>query len=1013
MAQYDVTLRDYWRIVRKRKLYIIFATFMLGFISFVMAYMSRPEPRYKADAKVQFTRSQTAQEAYAAALSGSDPMATQQAVIKSYEVIERAAHRLGYVDTTAASEEGRIRAILNLRPFVQTSAEGLTNIITISITNINRFTARDIANVVAEEYRQYNYEVRNARMLKYRDLIQSRRDSVTARLKRAQDELKHFQEETQIVSIQATTSAVLSGLNNARARHEALLSLRASIDKLLADRERVDESMLQTFPPEEGGSRFAELLREMQILNQDRNRLLVNYTDLHPEVRKLHERKNVVIQQMLNSLGVQRDVLSRRIESQRNELEALETRFRQLPDLGIQLEDLTRNVNVQAGLLNAIEQEYQRSQIAEAEEVREVAILQRALLPSSPINPSSPNTFAGVGAMLGLIIGVVAAFIAETLDTSIGTIEDVEEYLGVPVVGIIPQMDVEGMRESYEARTGGPIDLDMLEKRMRLSAHFEPQSTLAESYRALRTNIQFANLEKGAKVMSITSASHQEGKSTTVANLAITLAQAGNRVLLVDGDLRRPTIARLFGLDREPGLTDVILGNYTWREVVRTVTDIMVGGLGMDDIMMTAGMDNLNILTSGVLPPNPAEITDARRMTEFIQEVKDAYDVVLIDSPPVLQATDATVLGTKVDGVLIVYKIGNISRSALRRAKLQLDNVGVTTLGVIINGLRADISEDFRDLRYYSYYTYGAKSEEDTGPYLTRLYNRSKRQLETVRKNIRNRTSPIIDQVKLHLPHRFFNRAETVEEVVETEEAEVRDMSAKILSVFFWIFIMLFLMAGLLWQLGYLSPTPPRAPIPPRPAVPETPALPPTGEAPSGTTGMRQLEAPQAEPQKISEKTVREAKATHTADIPSSVPRTSQPKAPVRHAKTPSSTPKTAPIRPVANTSQFAIHLSSHKAQIAANREAREYEKRGYPVQIVPIHIENRGLFYRLLIGQYPDRQTALKAATALREKSGKSYTAVLPLPRTPPASSPHIADQGIASDSPLSEVYPLSPRSN
>lgn len=1002
MAQYDVTLRDYWRIVRKRKLYIIFATFMLGLTSFATAYMSRPEPRYRTEAKVQYNRSQTAQEAYAAALSGSDPMATQQAVIQSYEVVERTAHRLGYVDTTTASEEERIRAILNLRPFIQTSAEGLTNIISISVTNANRFTARDIANVAAEEYKQYNYEVRNSRMLKYRELIQSRRDSVTVRLKRAQDELKHFQEETQIVSIQATTSAVLTGLNSVRARYDALLSLRTSIDNLLADRTRVDESSLQTFPPEEGGSRFAELLRELQILNQDRNRLLVNYTELHPEVRKVDDRKQVVIQQMLNSLGIQRDVLSRRIDNQRAEMEALDTRFRQLPDMGIQLESLTRNVAIQSELLNAIEQEYQRSQLSEAEEVREVTILQRALLPSTPINPSSPNTFAGVGAMLGLIIGVVAAFIAETLDTSIGTIEDVEEYLGVPVVGIIPQMDIEGMRESIEARTGGPIDLEMLEKRMRLSAHFEPQSTLAESYRALRTNIQFANLEKGAKVISITSASHQEGKSTTVANLAITLAQAGNRVLLVDGDLRRPTIARLFGLDREPGLTDVILGNYTWREVVRTVTDIMVGGLGMDDIMMTAGMDNLNILTSGVLPPNPAEITDARRMTEFIQEVKEAYDVVLIDSPPVLQATDATVLGTKVDGVLMVYKIGNISRSALRRAKQQLDNVGVTTLGVIINGLRADISEDFKDLRYYSYYTYGSKSEEDTGPYLTRLYNRSKRQLESARKSTLTQILPLFDLVKTRLPQRFFNRAEVVEEGIEPEEAEERDLSAKILTVFFWIFLMFFLSAGLLWQLGYLSPAmiAPHAPPHPVPALPAPPTVPPgqTEEQPTGTTGTHQQEAPL--PKKVS--AVPDATPAQVIAAPSPLP------------KTPSVRPVSAQtVQPTANLRQYGIHMSSHKVRISAQEEAGYYEKRGYAVCIVPIHIEGRGLFYRLLIGQYPDRQTALKAAAKLQKKSGKRHTTVLPLPTTPPADQSQIAAQGDAADPPMSGITALSPHAN
>ena len=190
---------------------------------------------------------------------------------------------------------------------------------------------------------------------------------------------------------------------------------------------------------------------------------------------------------------------------------------------------------------------------------------------------------------MGLILGVVFAFIAETMDTSIGTIEDVEEYLGVSVVGIIPQIDIDDVKESL-IRKGVPAsDTETLERRSRLAAHFDPQSTLAESYRALCTNIQFVNVERGAKAISITSASNQEGKSVSIANLSLAMAQAGNRVLLVDCDLRRPTIYRTFGLDREPGLTDVILGNYDWKDVVRTVTDIMTGGIGMEDIMLTPG----------------------------------------------------------------------------------------------------------------------------------------------------------------------------------------------------------------------------------------------------------------------------------------------------------------------------------------------------------------------------------------------------------------------------------------
>ena len=721
--------------------------------------------------------------------------------------------------------------------------------------------------------------------------------------------------------------------------------------------------------------------------------MLVNYTEQHPAVTNLDTLKRITIREMQAALIAQRDVIKTRITLQTTEVDTLERRFKQLPSLGIQLDELYRNVQIQGNLLENIEEQYQQSQIDQSEEVTEVSILQPALLPGFPINPATPNAIAGVCALLGLIIGVVAAFIAETLDTSIGTIEDVEEYLEVPVVGIIPQMDIESMQEAMEARTGTPVDIEFVERRLRLSTHFEPQSTLAESYRALRTNIQFANLEKGAKVICITSSSHQEGKSTTSANLAVTLAQAGNRVLLVDGDLRRPTINRIFGLEREPGITDVILGNYTWREVVRTVTDIMVGSLGMDDIMMTAGMDNLNIITCGVLPPNPAEITDSRRMTEFLQEAKEAYDVVIVDAPPVLQATDATVLGTKVDGVLLVYKIGNVSRSALRRAKLQLDNVGVTTLGVVINGLRADVSEDFKDLRYYSYYTYGTHSEDESGPVLIRFYKRTKRQMEQSWKETKAQAAPYIEMIKERLPiDRFLNNE-------ELDEDQEPDITEKILSISFWVFLTGFLIAGILWQTGYLRPGQPVAKSP----LIETPATTPatTPEAtPEATPDATPDATPETAPDPTEEKTstqeptnshqtsphpskqtalITKTEATVTASVPEKV---------IRSPKTHTNTP----VREIRQTThqnkrsnakaKYALHISSHSIEASANREAKKLRAQGYTISIVRAHVPNKGSFHRVLLGAYVTKGDAKQALQDVKASLHIGYVQIVPLPQ-------------------------------
>ncbi len=817
--------------------------------------------------------------------------------------------------------------------------------------------ARDIANTVAEEYSEYNFETRNSQRLNSRRFIKSQRDTVEVRLKKAQERLREFQEEAQIVSVAAYTSDILGQLHDSRDELERLTSVQKSIDSVLRENRnmgRVSEGTLSSIPPEEGGSTFIGLGNQLQALNQGRNQLLVNFTEAHPQVRDLDARKQVIVKNMLSSLRVQRDIVSRRMKSEKQVFETLENEYGRLPELSIRLGELVRRVEVQKRLLLAIEEEYQASRIAQSEEVHQVTVLQKALLPTRPTNPSTPTTTGGVGALLGLILGVVFAFIAETLDTSIGTIEDVEEYIEVPVVGIIPHVDLDDMKDALIQSGVAEDDTETMERRLRLAAHFEPRSVLAESYRALRTNIQFANLEKGAKVISLTSASHQEGKSTTSANLAMTLAQAGNRVLLVDADLRRPTINRIFGLDREPGVTDVILGNYNWRDVVRTVTDIMVGGLGMEDIMMTPGMDNLNIITSGVIPPNPAEITSARRMNEFIEEVRSVYDVVLFDSPPILQATDSTILGTKMDGVLVVYKIGQVSRSALKRAKLQLDNVDIPVLGVVINGLKAEASEDFRDLRYYSYYSYGSEPDLETGPPIQRFYNRVIRRLKSVWNDFYKIIQPLLEWAQER-----YSKA-TEEDTSPEEEAEAVEEddsgSSVILNTLFWVFLILLLAAGILWQLGYV--------------------------AASGRPQQRDkvLEFKNVKPPTLE---VQEVRQPASALVEPEV----HPKSPARTASTPMPVvtlqPKPEPqIKPSINSDSglFTIHVSSHKVRVSAENEAGKYRRRGFPVRLMRKDIQNRGQFYRVLVGAFSTRLEASHAAKRLRAKSVASYTSILPM---------------------------------
>jgi capsular exopolysaccharide synthesis family protein len=227
----------------------------------------------------------------------------------------------------------------------------------------------------------------------------------------------------------------------------------------------------------------------------------------------------------------------------------------------------------------------------------------------------------------------------------------------------------------------------------------------------------------------LSSASLQEGKTYNVVNLSLSLAQAGEKVLLIDGDLRRPTIHQIFGLERQPGLTDCIMGISdlrppdengfqpemanlseagqpvpSWRNVTSTITDLMLGERDIDDILKTPGLDNLHIIKAGQSFLNPAEILRSPRFKEFLREVRQFYDVIMIDTPPALTVADAFEVAPEVDGVVLVYEVGRIGRGILRRAKMQFESIQTNVLGVILNNVKPDVAPDIYPYRYDYYY---------------------------------------------------------------------------------------------------------------------------------------------------------------------------------------------------------------------------------------------------------------------------------------------------------------------
>ena len=294
-------------------------------------------------------------------------------------------------------------------------------------------------------------------------------------------------------------------------------------------------------------------------------------------------------------------------------------------------------------------------------------------------------------------MGVGLSFFLDSLDNSVKTVEDIEHNFELPVLGLIPAIHSDGGKNGR--KNGGD---EVARISATLVTKYTPRSHVSEAYRSLRTNIQFSRIDDPLKTVVISSAAPSEGKSTSAANLAITTALSGIRTLLVDADLRRPVIHSLFGLEREPGLSNLLAERLPLEKVVRP-----------------SGIENLSILTCGAIPPNPSELLGSQRMRDLIKLLSQQYDLVLFDSPPVITVTDTAVLSPQVDGLVLVVKSHTTDKRALTRAKTILSNLKANILGVVLN--KIELSGLAGSYDYYYHYNYyytddGAKKQHGRKP---------------------------------------------------------------------------------------------------------------------------------------------------------------------------------------------------------------------------------------------------------------------------------------------------------
>ncbi len=707
MAQYELDIIDYWLIVKKRKYLIGLAAILVTLFTFGFTEALKPVPIYQAAARVKFDRSTTVAQQLIESLSVSqgNDLSTQTEFIRSFPVMERVAQEFHLVDPEAPAEVRRSAAYLNtvynLGQQIRTEREADTSIIRIIATSDDPPEAEKMANAVAQAYRIENIAARNRMVTESRRFVEEQLANLELKLTDAEEALRNFKEHEGQVFLDEEAKKSLEMFSKLEGDYDTVTRLKNETLQQIASLKRPDPATpVQRIFTEEATSLLGVLNNKLLDLYHERSTLLINYTTEHPTVQEVDRKISNVKSEIERELKSKVAILEGRERGILEQINRYRGRYLAFPKSAIRMARLEREVKVNSDLYATLKVKHQELQIKSAEQIEEVTIITPAITPTTPIN--SPNTEMNllVGSLMGLFLGVVLAFARESFDTSIGTIEGVEEFLKVPVLGVIPQFDNEELVEAAAAVLPPQTAHDMVENFSKLICLVDPKSVLSESLRSLRTNIQFASMDRKLKSLVFTSAGLGEGKSTVVVNLAVTLALEGQRVLLVDADLRRPIVHQRLGLDREPGLVDTLVGGLPWRNSVRSVTDLMLGQMGVDRVLNSPGLDNLFILTSGSAAGNPSEFMNLNRIKALITEMQEDYDMVLFDTPPILPVTDAVAISSRVDGTVLVYQVGRIGRNALKRAKFLLDHAQANTLGVVLTNVRAEITPEAGMYRY-------------------------------------------------------------------------------------------------------------------------------------------------------------------------------------------------------------------------------------------------------------------------------------------------------------------------
>jgi len=555
-----------------------------------------------------------------------------------------------------------------------------TRVLTVLYTDKDPHMAQRIAKALVQAYIDVSLEIKLSSAQQSLKWMTAKAEAERKKLEASERALQKYKRDHDLVTVENKLTLYpekLTQFSNQLSESESTLKeLEDLYEQIVAVQD--NPQALETIPTLSKNqviiSLRSQILKAQQLIKE----LSKKYGYKHPKMIKAVDDRNILIRE-------KNDEVKRVIESVRKEYELAKSKQDNLKELVgetktnlqdvnerfVQYSIMSREVETNRALYDALNASLEKTSVTEESQAVNIWVMHMPSLPGGPSN-KNPKRILLLGMVLGLAGGIGLAFFIEYLDNTVKSADDLEQRYGVTVLGSV-----------QEAKKEEPIETIVRDN---------ARSPISESYRLIRSGLLLSSADHPPRSILVTSAATQEGKTTTSINLARTMALGGAKVLLIDGDMRKPRVHSSFGIPNTVGLSTYLSGNTDDEKIIRTLPD-----------------EQISVITSGPIPPNPAELLESKRMEQLLQHMFETFDVIIVDSPPIGHLVDGLIISTLVDGTVLVTRAGKTTYDLFGEGLKKIQDINATLLGVVVNSLSAKLAGS----KYYHYYEYYSRDQKD------------------------------------------------------------------------------------------------------------------------------------------------------------------------------------------------------------------------------------------------------------------------------------------------------------